>query len=237
VDHVHAALALDELAGQVQRRADAGRRVAQLARLLRQQRAECVRIGRRRPRAGHQHQGLRPDHAHCCQVLQPVVARLPGDQLVDPDLAGRSQQQRVAVGPRRRHLGRAQGAAGAGNVLHHDLLAQPARQLRRHRARDQVDAAAGGIAHHQRHRPGRVRGVLGEGVTRADCGQAGEKGGDERATRQGRHGEGSGRYGNSAAPPFFGPAAPGGLPFRPEELPDQARGTKASQTRCSAGVA
>ncbi len=77
------------------------------------------------------------------------------------------QQQRVAVGRGAGRLGGAEGAAGAADVLHDDLLAERLR----HRLGDQpghrVGRPAGGEGHDDRDRPGRI--VLGEG-----------RGGDER---------------------------------------------------------
>ena len=70
-------------------------------------------------------------------------------------------QDGVAVGRRVGDLGRGERAAGAGDVLHDDLLAE----LRRHRLGDQpgdgVGRAAGGEGHDDGDRAGRV--VLGEG--------------------------------------------------------------------------
>ena len=76
------------------------------------------------------------------------------------------EKEGVAVGRGLRDLGGAESAAGAADVLHHDLLAEHLR----HRLGDEAGHGVGGAARRERHddgdRAGRV--VLGRGGCRKD---------------------------------------------------------------------
>ena len=90
----------------------------------------------------------------------------------------------VAVGRRARHHGHAGIAAGAGNVLGHDLLAEALRQFLRDDARDHVGRAAGRERHDQAD--GLCRIALGRRV----AGRA-----EHRQNERGRRGEGTEHHG------------------------------------------
>jgi hypothetical protein len=89
---------------------------------------------------GHRHVGDAADGVEILQdvVLQVVVERWRGGLADVPD------GQRVAVGRRLGDAGHADGAAGAADVFHDDLLAQ---------------RAAHGLADQSRHRIGRAAGA------------------------------------------------------------------------------
>ena len=95
------------------------------------------RLGRHDQRERH-HRGERDRH----QVLLGVVGEPLDPVLVDGDLAGLAHQQRVAVGRRRHHRLRADGAGRAGAVLDHDGLAERFGERHRDQARDDVAGAA-----------------------------------------------------------------------------------------------
>ena len=73
-------------------------------------------------------------------------------------VVGADEQQRIAVRRRIDRRGGGDIAAGAGAVLHHELLAEMLRQPLAHDARHDVDRAAGGKADQPAHRPVRIVG-------------------------------------------------------------------------------
>ncbi len=92
--------------------------------------------------------------------LLRVVGHLAVQRLVDAVRAHGAHQQRVAVRRRLGHDVGADVAAGAGAVLHDELLAEGLGQFGRQRARQDVGGAAGGEGHHDAHRlggPGALR--------------------------------------------------------------------------------
>ena len=66
------------------------------------------------------------------------------------------EQDRVAVGRRFRHLGSADIAGGAGDVLDIDLLAELLGELLRHKPREGVSRPTRRKGHDRAHRPGRI---------------------------------------------------------------------------------
>jgi hypothetical protein len=82
--------------------------------------------------------------------------------------AYRADHQRVAVGRGLCHLGRADVAAGAGFVVHQQLLAPDRRQRVGNQAAEDVGDARRREGHDQAHRLVRIAGgaALGEGVGR-----------------------------------------------------------------------
>ena len=97
--------------------------------------------------AGHQHEGDAREARDRRQVAQRVVADGRVQVGRDRQRAGRGQHQRVAVGRRLGHLPHGQRAAGAGAVLHHDLLPQLLGQAGSQQPRRGVGAAAGREGH------------------------------------------------------------------------------------------
>jgi len=115
----------------------------------------------------HQHRGAGGDRADRRELLGRVVAQIGIEARVDADRAGEREQHGVAVGCAARGLARADIAAGAGPVLHQDLLPKRLAHALADQARHDVVAAARRERHHQRDRPrgisvGALR-VRGEG--------------------------------------------------------------------------
>ena len=157
-----AALLLDHLAGQVQRRAHAGAAVAELAGFFATEamnrRRSLRRVGR-----GHQHQRLRGDQADGRKSFRLYFT-------VCDQRRSRSRCWRPPAGCSRRarrrgDLLRADGATGAAEVLDHHRLAQPRREscrrrsgrpdrcCRRRGSRRHGDGAAGIVAGGEAGRP------------------------------------------------------------------------------------
>jgi hypothetical protein len=78
-------------------------------------------------------------------------------------IVGRDEQKRIAVGLRIDRGCRRDIAAGAGAILHHELLAEMLRQPLAHDARHDIDRAAGGKTDQPAHRAVRVVGSKGRG--------------------------------------------------------------------------
>ncbi|MNT59952.1 hypothetical protein D3C72_1975030 [compost metagenome] len=85
------------------------------------------------------------------KVLAWVVGQLGHEVGRDGMCAAGGQQQGVAVGCGLGRLGRAQGAARAGLVVHHQLLAQVGRHALGDHAGHQVGRAAGWEGHDHPH--------------------------------------------------------------------------------------
>ena len=77
-------------------------------------------------------------------------------------MAGRHQEERIAVGIAFRHDSRAGGAARAGTAVDDDLLAERLAQMRCNEPCGNVDAAAGDEAVHQADWPYRIVRRLSE---------------------------------------------------------------------------
>jgi hypothetical protein len=104
------------------------------------------------------HQRIRrvADHADRCEILARVVARILVQRGTDRERAGVAQQQRVTIGIAFRDRFGADGAAGAGTVVDHDLLAEQFAHLVGDAAADDRGAAAGRKWNHQRDRAGGI---------------------------------------------------------------------------------
>jgi len=82
--------------------------------------------------------------------VEPVVERRV------EGIAGRGEQQGVAVRRRARDRAGSDVAAGAGSVLDHELLAQPLGEPSADEARSDVGYPAGRIADEETNRPRRI---------------------------------------------------------------------------------
>ena len=126
-----------------------------------------------------------------------ILGGLVGEVRIERDRSGvrahLAHQDGVAVGIGAHRPGRAGGAAGAGDVLHDDLLAERARHVVGGDARGDVGRAAGRKRHDQRDRAGRI----------------GLRAGDPRGERNG--GSARGEMQKSAALDFHGVSL--GLPI------------------------
>jgi len=71
-------------------------------------------------------------------------------------MRAKREQDRVAIGRRFRHLGSADIAGGAGDVLDIDLLAELLGELLRHKPRKGVGHSTRRKGHDRAHRPGRI---------------------------------------------------------------------------------
>ena len=155
----------EQLGAEMLEGADAGRGVAQLARLLLGHRQQFLQRIRRQARMHREHIGAGAHDADRRERLDRIVG-----QLVEPRIdrvRDRDDQDGVAVGRRvRRKLG-ADDAAGAGAVVDDHLLAEPLAHLRGDGAADDVVAAAGRERDDQPDRPvGIIRLRRGRGRQR-----------------------------------------------------------------------
>ena len=161
--HLDADALQQQFHGQMRQRADAGRGVIELARILLGVGDEFLERLERRSRIADQHLRHRGDDRDRHQVFFGVVRQLRLQRGVD-GVVRRRQQDRVAV---RRRLGDGVGGddtAGARLVFDHDRLAQIFSHLRGHHARDDVDRAAGRERQQQTDRPFRIFGEAGPGL-------------------------------------------------------------------------
>jgi hypothetical protein len=86
-----------------------------------------------------------------------IVGHVLVEEAVGGDRAGRGEQERVAVGRRARHLGRADIAGRAADVLHDRRLSPFAAELVGDQACQRIGAAAGRVGHDDPHQPRRER--------------------------------------------------------------------------------
>ena len=102
------------------------------------------------------HQRIRrvADQADRRKILARIVAGILVERRSDRERAGVAKQQRVAVGIAFRDRLGADGAAGAGPVVDHDLLAEQFAHLVGNAAADDRGAAAGRERNDQRDRAG-----------------------------------------------------------------------------------
>ena len=159
--HLDAGHRLEQHGGQMRRRADAGRSVVDLLRVRLEVRDKLLEVVRGHRRVHGQHARAGGGARDRDQVLDRVV----GQRLVQADVAGHRaaahEAQCVAVILCARNCRRADGAARAGLVVHHDLLAQALAHLLRDDAARHVVVAAGGERHDQLH--GLAGITLGDG--------------------------------------------------------------------------
>ena len=153
--HVDAGHELEQFAGHMRRRADAGRRHVDLARIglgigdeLRD------RFGRKRRHHDHD-VGIAADAGDRRDVADEIVIQLVVERRIDR-VGKRRQQQRLPVGRRLDHRLGGDTAAAADPVLDDERLAEPIGQPLRHQARQNVGRAAGAKADQQAHRPRRI---------------------------------------------------------------------------------
>ena len=112
-------------------------------------------FGRKR-RMHHQRIRRVADQADRRKILARIVADVLVERRPDRERAGIAEHQRVAVGLALRDRLGADGAAGAGPVVDHDLFAEQFAHLVGDAAADDRGAAARRERNHQRDRPARI---------------------------------------------------------------------------------
>ena len=134
-------------------------------------------------RVGGEDEGRVQQHGDGREVLG-LVADLLVDLRVDGDAAGVGDQQRVTIGRGAGHLAHADGAVGAGLVVHDHWLTELLAELIRHGAGNGVGERACRKAHHDADGLGGpvvCLGVRGRGRrNQPGCGQAKRQGGAAR---------------------------------------------------------
>ena len=146
---------LEQFAGHVRRRADAGRRHVDLARIGLGIGDEFGdRLGRKR-RIHHHHIGIAADAGDRRDVAEEIEVQLFVERCIDR-VGDADQQEHVPVGRRFDDGLRGEIAAGARPVLHDEGLAEPLGQPLPYKARQDVGRAAGAEADDQAHWPGRI---------------------------------------------------------------------------------
>ena len=146
--HVQAGDLVHQLAVQVGGRAVAARRKVHLAGLGLGPGHEVFQVLGRVLRPGHRDVAALADLADVGELLHRVIRRLALQVRRDGKRAGVGQQQGVAVGRLAREFGGGNHAAGAGFVVHHDLLLERLLHRHLHGARRKVNATAGWVTHH-----------------------------------------------------------------------------------------
>ncbi len=145
---------------EVADRADARRRGGDLSRIGLGARDQVLDGRALEALAQHQHVGAggqQGDRGPARRVVGHVLV----EEAVGGDRAGRGEQQRVAVGRRACHLGGADIAGGAADILHDRRLPPLAAELVGDEPRQRIGAAAGRVGHDDAHQPRR------EGLLRA----------------------------------------------------------------------
>ena len=145
---------IEQLAGQVKNRADAGRAIIADRFWIGLGGVDeaAHRVGRHTWIDRHQNRGG-SDHRNRRKIGNGVVGQLCVDARID-DVTGRHQQQRITV---RRSFGDdfgAEHAACSAAIVDHDRLAQARAQLLTKHAGDNVGAAARRIRDNEPDRPG-----------------------------------------------------------------------------------
>ena len=151
------AVDLKSSAGEVLRRAVAGRRVLDLALLRVDVRDELREVLRRHRRVDGQDQRHAQQVRDRRQVLRRIERHLLVEARIDHDRRARRDEQRVAVGRRLGDHRRADVAAGAAAVVDDERLLQLLRQPLGHRARGDVRRSARRPRHDDGDRLGRIR--------------------------------------------------------------------------------
>src|SRR6266478_3834721 len=147
---------IEQQAGGEEDRADAGMRLVERAGVRLQIGDEFLEVLRRKVLPGRDDQRKRSDQADRLEIGIRLVCevRIERDRGgVRPHL---THQDGVTVRIGAHRPNRAGGAAGAGDVLHYDLLAQGARHVVRDDAGGNVGAAAGRERHDERDRASRI---------------------------------------------------------------------------------
>ena len=156
---VDAGQALEQLHGHVRRGADARRAVGELPGLLLRERDQlgdgvCAgTVGLTTSTLGAA--AAKRDRR---KVAHGIVGYLLVHDAVERERA-RNEQQRVAVGRGARDALDADHVAGAGPVLHVELLADGVGEILREHTGDDVGAARRRRRHHDAHRPRRIVGL------------------------------------------------------------------------------
>ena len=149
VRHVHqvgAAQRFEQFARHMVRRAGAGRRIVEAARLRLRQRDEFLQVLRLHRRVDHHDQVGVVDPRHRHEVAHQRERLVGHERLVDR-VGVRHRQQRVAVGRRLRDLVGADDRSGARLVLDHDRLLQRLGEILAELAGEHVGGTAGAERH------------------------------------------------------------------------------------------
>jgi hypothetical protein len=143
-------------AGEMRRRAAAGRRVADASWLCLGQRNQLVDALRRQRRMHDHHQRLAADARHGRKVGDGIVAQVLIEADVDRVRLAGTQHERVAVRRRTCSCQRTQRAAGAHLVLDGEPLSERFRELLGDLTGDEVGAGPRRIRHDEPDRPRRI---------------------------------------------------------------------------------
>ena len=152
VDDVDAGLPLEQFAGDVLRRADAGRRIGQLARLRLGERDEFGKALRRHVVVDGENARHHQKTRHRRKVALHVVGLAGQQRRVDGQRAVGAPIEGGAVGRGFRHAVAADAAAGARHVLDRHRDVPRLLEFLREQPRRDVGRAAGGEADDEAHR-------------------------------------------------------------------------------------
>ncbi len=131
---------LEQLAGEVQRGADARVPIGELAGLGARESRELERRSGRHVVVDDEHVGVAVDLRHRDEVLERIVGQVLVELAVDHDVAGRHDADGVAVGGRLDDVVHGDVTAAAGHVLDDDRLAQDIAELVGHQPGRGIDA-------------------------------------------------------------------------------------------------
>jgi hypothetical protein len=151
VEHFDAGHALEQFACQMRGGAVAGGGITERIRFVFGERDQVLDRFHRQRGMHDQDAGDDGDHGHRGEILADIVRQVFHQADVD-GVAGRAQQQGVAVGGGLGDDVRAEYAAGAGAVVDQDALAQCLGESRRQGARGDVHRSAGGKGHDEAYR-------------------------------------------------------------------------------------
>ena len=179
--HVHLRQQLEQLARQMQGRAETGRRVEIFSRVAAKQFDQLGHRAGRQAEMAHQKIRQRPDVGHESEVLGRIEGQLAGlERRRDRARGNAAKAQRVAVGLGPGDRFHADIAATAA-VFDDELLTGDLAHLHAEQPRQRVGGAAGGIRIDVAHRPGRP-GRLGP------CRAADDEGGCQHTAEYAKRG-------------------------------------------------
>ena len=138
VHDVHARHRLQELAGEMPGRSNAGRGEVDLPGAGARERDQLLGALHRQRRVHRHHHRHDGDLGDRCEIAHRVIRQVAAHAQADGVGRRRSHHQRVAVGRRLEREIRRDDAAAAGPRIHEHLLARPLGELHGHRAREDV---------------------------------------------------------------------------------------------------
>jgi hypothetical protein len=184
VDHLRPGLPQELLGADVRDRADAGRRVVELAGVRLGVLDELGERVHRQVLVHDEHVRRLRGEGHGLETLDRIPLQVLEQRGIGRVVAGVGEQEGVPVRLGTRHLAGGDVAAGATLVVDDDLLAEFLGQALGEQARGEVRRPARRGGHHQRHGPARV--VLLGGRGRPDRHEQDRRGEDDG--HRGKHG-------------------------------------------------